>query len=66
MQQEEIVDDPIYRQQLMRQLRACHDGGSDAMYESMYEASMVRDEGIRITSYNVCYTKLLRLREAPF
>lgn len=46
MQQEEIVDDPIYRQQLMRQLRACHDGGSDAMYESMYEASMVRDEGM--------------------
>ena len=46
MQQEEIVDDPMYRQQLMRQLRACHGGGSDAMYESMYEASMVRDEGM--------------------
>ncbi len=46
MQEEEIVDDPTYRQQLMRQLRACHDGGSDKMYQSMYEASMVRDEGM--------------------
>jgi uncharacterized iron-regulated protein len=46
MQDEAIVDDPAYRQKLFEQLRACHGGGSDEMYQTMYEASMVRDEGM--------------------
>src|SRR5918993_2561578 len=45
MQDETIVDDPLYRQRIFDQLRACHGGGSDDMYRTMYEASMVRDEG---------------------
>jgi uncharacterized iron-regulated protein len=49
MQEETIVDDPAYRQKLFEQLRACHGGGSDEMYQTMYEASMVRDEGMART-----------------
>ena len=49
MQDETIVDDPSYRQKLFEQLRACHGGGSDEMYQTMYEASMVRDEGMAKT-----------------
>ena len=49
MQDETIVDDPAYRQKLLEQLRACHGGGSDEMYRTMYEASMVRDEGMAKT-----------------
>jgi uncharacterized iron-regulated protein len=47
--EETIVDDPPYRERILQQLRACHDGGSDKLYESMYEASMVRDEGMART-----------------
>ena len=49
LQQETIVDDPAYRQKIFEQLRACHGGGSDEMYQTMYEASMVRDEGMAKT-----------------
>jgi uncharacterized iron-regulated protein len=49
MQDETIVDDPAYRERILRQLRACHDGGPDALYQMMYEASMVRDEGMART-----------------
>jgi len=49
MQEETIVDDPSYRQKILEQLRACHGGGSDDMYQTMYEASMVRDEGMAKT-----------------
>jgi uncharacterized iron-regulated protein len=49
MQDEEIVDDPAYRERLFQQLRACHGGGSDETYRTMYEASMVRDEGMART-----------------
>ncbi len=49
MQEETIVDDPAYRQRILEQLRACHGGGSDDMYQTMYEASMVRDEGMART-----------------
>ncbi|HEX5550910.1 MAG TPA: ChaN family lipoprotein, partial [Nitrospira sp.] len=49
MQEETIVDDPSYRQKIFEQLRACHGGGSDDMYQTMYEASMVRDEGMAKT-----------------
>ncbi len=46
LQEETIVDDPPYRHKIFEQLRACHGGGSDEMYQTMYEASMVRDEGM--------------------
>ncbi len=49
MQDEVIVDDPVYRDRIVQQLRACHDAGSDALYQTMYEASMVRDEGMART-----------------
>lgn len=49
MQDEQIIEDPVYRARILQQLRACHDGGPDAMYRTMYEASMVRDEGMAKT-----------------
>ena len=49
MQDETIVDDPAYREKIIEQLRACHDGGPDELYQTMYEASMVRDEGMART-----------------
>ena len=49
MQDETIVDDPAYREKIFQQLRACHDGGPDELYQTMYEASMVRDEGMAKT-----------------
>lgn len=49
MAQEEIVDDPVYRETIVRQLRLCHGGGSDADYQGMYEASMFRDEAMAKT-----------------
>jgi uncharacterized iron-regulated protein len=49
MQDETIVDDPAYREKIVQQLRACHDGGPDELYQTMYEASMVRDEGMART-----------------
>lgn len=49
MQDETIVDDPAYREKILQQLRACHDGGPDELFQTMYEASMVRDEGMAKT-----------------
>ncbi|BFU95068.1 MAG: conserved protein of unknown function [Nitrospira sp.] len=49
MQDETFVEDPAYRARILHQLKACHDGGQDAMYQAMYEASMVRDEGMART-----------------
>ncbi len=49
MQQEDIVDDPAYRTRIVDQLRRCHGGGTDEGYRTMYEASMVRDEGMAKT-----------------
>jgi uncharacterized iron-regulated protein len=49
MQQEDVVDDPAYRTRIVDQLRRCHDGGTDEDYRTMYEASMVRDEGMAKT-----------------
>lgn len=49
MQDEPIVDDPAYREKIIRQLRACHDGGPEELFQTMYEASMVRDEGMAKT-----------------
>lgn len=49
LQDEVIVDDPSYRKKILQQLLACHDGGPDKLYQTMYEASMVRDEGMAKT-----------------
>ena len=49
MRDEDIVDDPPYRERILLQLRACHDGGTDEQFRTMYEASMFRDEGMAKT-----------------
>ncbi len=49
MRAETIVDDPTYRDKILRQLEECHGGGTPADYETMYEASMVRDEAMART-----------------
>lgn len=49
MKDEAIIDDPIYRRRILQQLRACHGGGADGLYQTMFEASMVRDEGMAKT-----------------
>ncbi|MCC2641214.1 MAG: exported protein of unknown function [Nitrospira sp.] len=49
MQEETIVDDPAYRSRILSQIQACHGGGSMEDYQTMYEASMVRDEGMAKT-----------------
>ena len=49
LQQEDIVDDPAYRAKILDQLRRCHGGGTETSYRTMYEASMVRDEGMAKT-----------------
>jgi len=46
--QEDIVDDPAYRERIVDQLRRCH-GGIEEHFQTMYEASMVRDEGMART-----------------
>jgi len=46
--QEDIVDDPAYRERIFDQLRRCH-GGTEEHFKTMYEASMVRDEGMART-----------------
>jgi uncharacterized iron-regulated protein len=49
MKDEVIVDDPMYRARILQQLQACHGGGADSSYQTMFEASMVRDEGMAKT-----------------
>ena len=49
MKDEVLVDDPIYRTRILQQLQACHGGGGDSFYQTMFEASMVRDEGMART-----------------
>jgi uncharacterized iron-regulated protein len=49
MKDEVIVEDPIYRKRILQQLQACHGGGTDNLYQTMFEASMVRDEGMAKT-----------------
>ena len=49
MRDELIADDPIYRARILEQLHACHSGGADSFYQTMFEASMVRDEGMAKT-----------------
>ncbi len=49
MEGEAIVDDPAYRSRIVSQLQACHGGGAPEDYQTMYDASMVRDEGMAKT-----------------
>lgn len=49
MDREDIVEDQAYRAKILDQLKHCHGGGSDDDYVRMYEASMVRDEGMAKT-----------------
>src|SRR5688572_16225664 len=49
MKDEIIVDDPIYRARILHQLQACHGKGDDRIYQTMLEASMIRDEGMAKT-----------------
>lgn len=59
MDAETIVDDPAYRERIVHQLQECHGGGTPEDYETMYEASMVRDEAMART-----LVTLLELNEA--
>ena len=44
-----FVEDPEYRDKILKQLRSCHAGLTDAAYERMYEASVFRDESMAKT-----------------
>ncbi|MGQ0812201.1 MAG: ChaN family lipoprotein [Nitrospiraceae bacterium] len=46
MRSESFVDDAAYREKILHQLQQCHGGGSERDYQTMYEASMFRDEGM--------------------
>lgn len=59
MDREEIVDDPAYRSKILDQLQRCHGGGSEKDYVPMYEASMVRDEGMAKTVAHALQTARL-------
>ena len=49
LDKETIVEDPLYREKILEQLQQCHGGGAPEDYETMYEASMVRDEAMAKT-----------------
>ena len=49
MRDEILVEDPDYHEKILQQLRACHGGMPDAAYQTMYEASVFRDEGMAKT-----------------
>jgi uncharacterized iron-regulated protein len=61
MDREDMVDDQAYRIRILDQLKRCHGGGSDEDYVRMYEASMVRDEGMAKT----VTAALLTARQRP-
>lgn len=61
MDREEIVDDQAYRARILDQLKRCHGGGTDEDYVRMYEASMVRDEGMAKTVADA----FVRARQEP-
>ena len=46
---EAVPDDPAYRERIFTQLRSCHPGLSEDLYQRMYEASLFRDEGMAKT-----------------
>ncbi len=45
----DIVDDRPYRDMIIGQLKACHGGGEERDYQTMYEASLFRDESMAKT-----------------
>jgi uncharacterized iron-regulated protein len=49
MRDESLVEDPEYRDRILKQLHSCHDGLTNAAYERMYEASVFRDESMAKT-----------------
>jgi uncharacterized iron-regulated protein len=49
MRDETFVEDPEYRDRILKQLRSCHEGLTAAAYERMYEASVFRDESMAKT-----------------
>ena len=49
MREETFVEDPEYRDKILKQLRSCHEELTDAAYERMYEASVFRDESMAKT-----------------
>ncbi len=49
MRDEPLVEDPEYRDRILKQLHSCHDGLTNAAYERMYEASVFRDESMAKT-----------------
>ena len=49
MHHEDIIDDPSYRTRIFNQIQRCHGGGHEDHFRTMYEASMVRDEGMAKT-----------------
>lgn len=59
MDREDIVDDQAYRVRILDQLKRCHGGGTDEDYVRMYEASMVRDEGMAKTVTDALVTARL-------
>ncbi len=65
MDHEDIVDDQTYRIRILDQLKRCHGGGSDEDYVRMYEASMVRDEGMAKTVTAALLTARQRPQDQP-
>ena len=65
MDREDIVDDQAYRLRILDQLKRCHGGGSDEDYVRMYEASMVRDEGMAKTVTAALLTARQRPQDHP-
>ena len=63
MEGEAIVDTPAYRSRILSQLQDCHGGGAPEDYQTMYEASMVRDEGMAKTL--AAAMKRLRAQASP-
>lgn len=66
MDSEDIVDDQAYRVRILDQLKRCHGGGNDEDYVRMYEASMVRDEGMAKTVTAALLTDRQRPQDHPF
>lgn len=66
MDREDIVDDEPYRVKILDQLKRCHGGGTDEDYVRMYEASMVRDEGMAKTVADAFVTAPRGQQDHPF
>lgn len=49
LESETVVEDQAYRRVISDQIRRCHDGLPDEAYQRLYEASLLRDEGMAKT-----------------